>query len=173
MDGGPGIREDERIHGLVDSGTLSLTDELTKLPNRRAWNDGLGKELRRAMRTGDEVCVVILDLDRFKQVNDRDGHAEGDRLLRMVAEAWSAVVRPYDLLARHGGDEFSLILSGVDRDVAATIVDRLHAAMPDGHTFSAGIAQWDRAEAADELVTRADAALYEAKQAGRDCAVAV
>jgi diguanylate cyclase (GGDEF)-like protein len=147
---------------------LARTDELTGLPNRRDWEERLPAELARAARADQPVCVAMLDLDLFKDYNDRRGHQAGDRLLSQAATAWAAVLRRYDVLARYGGEEFSLLLPDVDLDDGVALVERLRAATPDGETCSAGVAAWDGSEDAPSLVGRADAALYEAKRAGRD-----
>jgi diguanylate cyclase (GGDEF)-like protein len=147
---------------------LARTDELTGLPNRRDWEERLPSELARAARGEQTLCVGMLDLDHFKEYNDRHGHQTGDRLLSDAAVAWLGVLRPYDVLARYGGEEFSLLLPDVDLDDAVALVERLRAATPDGESCSAGVAAWDGEEDAEALVGRADAALYEAKRAGRD-----
>ena len=82
---------------------LASTDDLTGLPNRRHWEEHLPRELRRSLRQDESICVAMLDLDHFKAYNDAHGHQAGDRLLKEVAAAWRAFLRPYDLLARYGG----------------------------------------------------------------------
>ena len=150
---------------------LARTDGLTGLPNRRHWEQQLPRELARAERDRLRICVAMLDLDHFKRYNDRRGHLAGDRLLVEATQAWRRALRPYDVLARFGGEEFSLILPGCDLADAVVLVERLRAAMPAGESCSAGIAEWDGGESAEALVGRADAALYGAKRAGRDRAV--
>jgi diguanylate cyclase (GGDEF)-like protein len=147
---------------------LARTDELTGLPNRRDWSERLPSELARAKRAMQPLCVAMLDLDHFKEFNDERGHQAGDRLLTEAAAAWGSVLRPYDVLARYGGEEFSLLLPDVEIEDAITLVERLRAATPAGVTCSAGVAEWDGSEDAETLVGRADAALYEAKRAGRN-----
>ncbi len=110
----------------------------------------------------------MLDFDRFKAYNDAHGHPEGDRLLREVACAWQACLRATDSLARYGGEEFALIAPVATVEEAVRLVDRLRAEVTEGQTCSAGVALWDGAETPTELLTRADAALYAAKLAGRD-----
>jgi diguanylate cyclase (GGDEF)-like protein len=110
----------------------------------------------------------MVDLDHFKRFNDEFGHQAGDRLLKAAAAAWREQLRAVDHLARYGGEEFILLLPAADTLAADAIVARLLAATPAGQTFSAGIATWDGAETSDELVARADAALYAAKKAGRN-----
>jgi diguanylate cyclase (GGDEF)-like protein len=144
------------------------TDDLTGLPNRRAWEEQLPRELTRARRERQSVCVVMLDLDHFKDFNDREGHQAGDRLLKLCAAAWSSQLRATDVLARYGGEEFSLLLPGCTIADARVLVERLREMTPGGQTLSAGVAAWDAEEPAAALVGRADTALYEAKRAGRN-----
>jgi diguanylate cyclase (GGDEF)-like protein len=113
----------------------------------------------------------MLDLDHFKQYNDRRGHQAGDGLLREAAASWRLALRPYDMLARYGGEEFSVVLPGCTIEDALALVERLRAGTPEGESCSAGLAEWDGREPAEALVGRADAALYQAKRAGRDRAV--
>jgi diguanylate cyclase (GGDEF)-like protein len=148
-------------------GRLARTDSLTGVPNRRAWDEELPRELARAARSGQPVCVALLDLDHFKQYNDRHGHQAGDRFLKEAAAAWQAVVRKTDMVTRYGGEEFAILLPDCDLEDAMEIADRLRTAQPEG-TCSLGIAQWDGREDGSALVARADRALYAAKEAGRD-----
>jgi diguanylate cyclase (GGDEF)-like protein len=144
------------------------TDDLTGLPNRRAWEEQLPRELARAERESAPVCVAMLDLDRFKDFNDDRGHQAGDRLLKQSAAAWATQLRSTDMLARYGGEEFALVLPGCTLADGQLLVERLRAAMPDDQTVSAGIAEWDGKETPELLLGRADGALYAAKKAGRD-----
>jgi diguanylate cyclase (GGDEF)-like protein/PAS domain S-box-containing protein len=150
---------------------LARTDSLTGLPNRRHWEQQLPRELARSWRDEQPICVAMLDLDHFKQYNDRRGHQAGDRLLRDASRAWRDALRPYDILARYGGEEFSVILPNCAIDDAFALVERLRSETPDGESCSAGIAEWDSHEQPEALVGRADAALYRAKRAGRNRAV--
>ena len=147
---------------------LAHLDGLTGVPNRRSWDDALTRELARARRSGEPVVVGLLDLDFFKKFNDAYGHQAGDLLLKEAAAAWRAHLRDSDVLARYGGEEFGVVIAGLPAEEAIAIVSRLRPATPRGQTFSAGLAQWDGHESADELVGRADEALYLAKEAGRD-----
>jgi diguanylate cyclase (GGDEF)-like protein len=154
----------ERADLLGQLTESALTDELTGLPNRRAWDE----RLEQAIREPEPLCVAILDLDRFKSYNDDHGHQAGDRFLKEAAAAWRAQLRPADTLARYGGEEFVVLLREDDLGNARDIVDRLRAATPRGQTCSAGIARRIGDEADTDLLGRADHALYEAKRAGRD-----
>jgi diguanylate cyclase (GGDEF)-like protein len=150
---------------------LARVDELTGLPNRRAWATELPRAMERARRDGSALSIAMLDLDRFKQFNDEFGHPAGDRLLKGASAAWRGALRAVDELVRYGGEEFVVLLPGAGAPQAASILERLRGVTPAGQTFSAGIATWDTAETSDELIARADRSLYRAKEQGRDRAV--
>ena len=158
----------ERADMLSRLELVARTDELTGLPNRRAWDGELSSVLALAARERSPVCVAVLDLDRFKSFNDEHGHQAGDRLLKQAAASWGEQLREPDVLARYGGEEFTVLLPGATTSDAEAAIERLRAATPGGQTCSAGVALWDGSESADELVGRADAALYAAKELGRD-----
>jgi diguanylate cyclase len=166
-----GVLEDRQAL-LTSLARLALTDQLTGLPNRRAWEEALQRELSRADRDGNPVCVAVIDLDEFKRFNDEHGHQAGDALLAEAARAWQGQLRASDVLARYGGEEFAAVIPAWPLQTAIAVVERLRRATPTGLTASAGIASWDRNETAAELFGRADAALYEAKQRGRNRTVA-
>ena len=147
---------------------LALSDALTGAHNRRAWEERLESDLARSARDGEPVSVVILDLDHFKQFNDRHGHPAGDRLLKAAVARWRETLRRGDLLARYGGEEFAVLLPGAVEHDAVMLAERLRKDVPGSTTCSVGVACWDGEETADELIERADRALYEAKDAGRD-----
>ena len=151
---------------------LAFTDALTGLGNRRAWETWLDAALGAAGPDGPPLCVAVFDLDRFKAYNDAHGHPAGDALLAAAATAWRLELRPTDVLARYGGEEFAALLPACALADAHEVIERVRAATPVGQTVSAGIAQWDRDEDGTSLVARADAALYAAKAAGRDRALA-
>jgi diguanylate cyclase (GGDEF)-like protein len=144
------------------------TDALTGLPNRRAWDEALEREILHAARAEAPLCMALLDLDFFKQFNDQNGHPAGDSHLKEVAALWRARLRSADLIARYGGEEFALLLTATDAFQAQQVVETLRDCVPLDETVSAGIAQWDGSESEAELFARADAALYEAKRSGRD-----
>ena len=158
----------DRAELLARLEVSALTDDLTGLPNRRAWEQELPRELARAKRDSRPVCVAMLDLDRFKRFNDDQGHQAGDRLLKQAAAAWSEQLRASDMLARYGGEEFAVLLPGCTLADARLLLERIRHSMPDAQTVSAGVACWDGGESPADLVGRADCALYEAKRAGRD-----
>jgi diguanylate cyclase (GGDEF)-like protein len=150
-----------------DLATLAATDSLTGLPNRRAWDDALAQATRAGEVRPQLFCIAILDLDEFKGVNDRHGHAVGDGVLQAAAEGLRRAIRRDDLAARLGGDEFALLLSGLPAASAKAVVDRIRRSIGDAitaaglpaTTCSAGFAPTD---------VDADLALRRAKQAGRN-----
>jgi diguanylate cyclase (GGDEF)-like protein/PAS domain S-box-containing protein len=158
----------ERAEELTEAEALANTDQLTGLPNRRFWDNEVRKALAAATKDHSTLCVAIIDIDHFKNFNDEHGHNGGDRLLHGAAGAWRAALREQDIIARYGGEEFGLILPGCDEGAAFPVVERLRAATPFDQTVSAGIAAWELWESPGALVARADAALYAAKDAGRD-----
>jgi diguanylate cyclase (GGDEF)-like protein len=150
---------------------LAGVDDLTGLPNRRGWTGELSSTLERARRDGSGLTVAMIDLDHFKRFNDSFGHPAGDRLLKTAANAWRGQLRTVDQLARYGGEEFIVLFHDADLETASEALARLRSVTPSGQTFSGGVACWDGMETSDELVARADRALYEAKNAGRDCVI--
>jgi diguanylate cyclase (GGDEF)-like protein len=162
---------------------LSVTDELTGLYNQRYFREHLPREMTRALRTGEPLCLVLFDVDDFKQLNDRFGHATGDRVLRTVARIMGAQVREMDLLARYGGEEFALLASQTPLDGALALAEKIRVAVSHAPfalggdapaasvhvTVSAGVAAFRGDERA--LFDDADRALYRAKAAGKDCVV--
>jgi diguanylate cyclase (GGDEF)-like protein len=147
---------------------LAHSDALTGTANRRTWDLALPLALAAAARSGAPVIVAMVDLDHFKAFNDRFGHQAGDRLLKEASAAWRSLLRTEDLLARYGGEEFCLLMTGCPGAAAVESLERLKAATPLGQTFSAGLAQWNGSESPEQLLGRADAALYAAKDAGRN-----
>lgn len=152
---------------------LAHTDVLTGVANRREWDQQLPREIARAQRDKKELCVALIDLDFFKLFNDEFGHQAGDELLQEAVASWSKEMRVSDLLVRYGGEEFGVILPGCTLRHAAAIIDRLREVTPGGQTASAGVVSWNGVESADEMVARADAALYRAKEMGRNRTIAV
>jgi diguanylate cyclase (GGDEF)-like protein len=147
---------------------LAHNDALTGIPNRRAWDLDLVREMARARRAGTPLNVAILDVDHFKQFNDANGHQAGDLLLKAAAASWKSQLREGDMLARYGGEEFVALLSGCSLAEAGAILDRVRAVTPLGATVSVGAVQWDGRETPEQLIGRADTALYHAKHQGRD-----
>ncbi len=172
----------KRRHDLLER--HANQDSLTGVANRRCFDLTLDAEWRRAMRKGEALALVMVDVDCFKQFNDVYGHHEGDRCLRRVAQALSrALTRPGDLLARYGGEEFVALLPGTDLDGAHWMGERLRQAVadlaipqqrPDGAgqvTISVGCASLHPGAslAGDSLLQAADGQLYQAKHSGRNC----
>jgi diguanylate cyclase (GGDEF)-like protein len=147
--------------------SLARTDPLTGLPNRRAWEETLERELARARREGAVLAVAMIDLDDFKDLNDARGHPAGDRLLEDLALAWQPVVRVGDTLARYGGDEFALLLPRCEPERIGPLIDRLRGTAHHLTSFSAGAVSWDGVEDGRDLIDRADRMLYAAKERGR------
>lgn len=155
----------ERVDLLARLESIARTDELTGLLNRRAWREELPREMARAKRKHWPLCVAMLDIDGLKTLNDTRGHHAGDQLLKQNAATWSSALRPVDLLARYGGDEFAAVLTGCHLDDAQKLVDRLVDATPEDHSFSVGIAEWDGTQDVHALMAEADTSLYAAKRA--------
>ena len=162
----------------------ALRDGLTDRLNRRTLYDTLERELARTDRTGSPLSLLVLDLDRFKRVNDRHGHVIGDQTLVAVAGALTRSVRTGDVVARFGGEEFAVVLPETDEKAAVQVAERARREVeqlapealgfPGPQTVSIGVAT-TRVETAGgqfEFVTRADAAMYRAKAAGRNRVVA-
>jgi len=158
---------------------LSLTDELTGLPNRRAFMRRLEDEVSRVQRHGAPLSLVIMDLDFFKKINDQRGHAAGDAVLRHYARGVLSIFRHHDLVARYGGEEFAVLLPNTDQSGVLRALEKVRRRLTDVSvqlneegislpTFSAGVAEYSPGETAHSFIERADAALYTAKRNGRD-----
>jgi diguanylate cyclase (GGDEF)-like protein len=154
------------IRRLVIRASSASRDPLTGLSNRRGFDDALQELMSEARRTGEPLSAALLDLDHFKVVNDTAGHEAGDRMLCRVADAWVPELPAGAVLARHGGDEFSLLLPGTAGDAALALVRRVCALHPD-IGMSCGVAELQPRETASQLMRRADRALHDAKAAGR------
>jgi len=158
---------------------LSMTDELTELPNRRAFLRRLEDEMSRTKRYGSELVLVIIDLDYFKAINDKYGHAVGDAVLCCYAEEILTTFRHHDMVARYGGEEFAVVLPNTDvkgamaalhkvRRQAAAQICGYNGTRVQAPTFSAGLALFVPGESASSFIQRADDALYAAKHLGRN-----
>ncbi|MEJ2343813.1 MAG: GGDEF domain-containing protein [Gammaproteobacteria bacterium] len=164
---------------LTHARQMSLTDELTSLPNRRAFLNRLEDEVARVQRYGMPLALAIIDLDSFKAINDRYGHAAGDAVLRCYAGNVFSTFRHHDMVARYGGEEFAVLLPNTDsagalralmkiRGRAGSQVCKSDQATIQLPTFSAGVAVYQPGEPPHGLIERADRALYHAKALGRD-----
>jgi diguanylate cyclase (GGDEF)-like protein len=155
---------------------LARTDALTGLANRRTLDEAFRREIARAGRRSEPLSVIMADLDHFKSINDQYGHKTGDQVLASAAAVFEEQLRPYDLACRYGGEEFVLLLPGTSTGDAFTVAERIRKEIeklkltvcPRQVTISLGVATWRQGESPDGLVTRADGALYEAKNAGRN-----
>jgi diguanylate cyclase (GGDEF)-like protein len=154
---------------------LALKDTLTGLGNRRYFDDALAKAMQLTERKQQDIALILLDLDNFKQVNDTHGHHAGDEVLLAVADAMRHTLRASDNLFRFGGDEFAVLLTAEDAPSAELVAHRLVKAIAQQHicqryavSASAGLARVQPGEGAKTLFNRADAALYDAKQGGKN-----
>jgi diguanylate cyclase (GGDEF)-like protein len=154
---------------------LAIHDPLTRVLNARAFSDRLTQELNRNRRYRHPVSLLYLDLDNFKSLNDSRGHQTGDTVLRLVADAMRLAVRETDIVGRMGGDEFAVLMPETDGALADTVARRLNegikTAFPAAPVVSAsiGIVSFDDTTAtADDVLRRADQAMYEAKRSGKD-----
>jgi len=154
---------------------IANTDALTGVLSRKAWEDLARRELTRAEAGGPAPSVLMVDIDRFKSVNDTWGHAAGDAVLQAFATVAEGHLRPGDQLGRMGGEEFVVLLPRATPVQAAAVAERIRAAaeastLVEGvrYTLSAGVATWGRGDRLEQLTARADAALYRAKMTGRN-----
>ncbi len=170
-------RDREKLRRLAArESSLARTDVGTRLPNARAFMELLEAELESARATGESVCVAYLDLDNFKEVNDRYGHAAGDEVLQNVATAIQRSIRGHDVAARLGGDEFGVLLRGVDPVIARSVGERIAARIREigaryaeaalGVTLGVAFFQ-SLPETASALLQAADGAMYAGKTSGK------
>lgn len=160
---------------------FATIDALTGLHNRGWLDDMFERELKRSERDKLMACLLMIDVDHFKNINDRYGHLAGDRVLVSVGEAIKTTLRPNDLVARYGGEEFSVLLPETTVENAVTIAGRLrdHVSRADtgaiedrvlpGVTVSIGVAGFRPGVTLENLIAAADTAMFDAKKAGRNC----
>ena len=165
--------ENARLHDLIRH--QALTDPLTGLPNRRFFDQRLNEEIRRSMRYQHPFALMIMDLNGFKEINDRFGHPAGDAVLKQLAELFRNSMRDTDFMARYGGDEFAFILPETSADDAKKVIRNLQKLMRDAHfavsgneehmlSGSFGFALFpSHASSSDELISAADQMLYRSK----------
>jgi two-component system, cell cycle response regulator len=159
---------------------LAVTDPLTGLHNRRFLMEALDRELRRSLRSNVPLSLIMADIDHFKKINDTYGHQAGDAVLMTIAAGLSQQLRPYDLVARFGGEEFALVLPETSSELALQIGERLRLGIHEERfaeigeavrvSISMGVTTFagDRGKTVDELIREADQALYRAKRGGRN-----
>ena len=160
---------------------MALLDPVTRIPNRLAWDHRFRAECERFKRFRQPICVAAWDIDHFKAVNDGFGHRAGDRVLAVVAETLQSNIRSADFVARYGGEEFAMLLAGTTLDDAMKLADKVRRAVaeigfhfrgkPVQVTISGGITEMRADDAGESVFERADQALYEAKERGRNCVV--
>jgi diguanylate cyclase len=163
---------------LKDEQRLASIDALTQIPNRLAYDKRMEEELQRCRRFGQPTCIAAWDIDYFKRINDAYGHRAGDRVLQMVAESLARRIRGTDFLARYGGEEFVMILSGTTLAAAVRLIDEMRAAVaklgfhfrgvPVSITISCGVTALLADDSSSSAFDRADKALYQAKESGRN-----
>jgi diguanylate cyclase (GGDEF)-like protein len=172
-----GARQNRELKAANETiAQLARTDPLTGLANRRTLDECMQREIARASRTEENLSVIVADLDHFKSINDRFGHAIGDRVLAATAAVLAAGSRPFDTAARFGGEEFVLLLPRTSPGDAFGVAERIRkqieqmevSGCPAPVTVSLGVATWMDGEAPTGLIARADAALYGAKHGGRN-----
>ena len=154
---------------------FATVDELTGSPNRRIFLERLRSEIDRCSRLNTLLCLVFVDIDFFKRVNDDYGHQVGDAVLKEIYARLEESLRPYDFVGRYGGDEFVMALPGTDAEGGVAAAERLRQSVREGAqgklagvTISLGVAQLENGMNADLLLSNADAALYRAKDMGRN-----
>jgi diguanylate cyclase (GGDEF)-like protein len=172
------LRVTSRANFVNGLHTESRTDPLTGLANRRSLMERIEMEMSHALRAETPLSVAMIDLDHFKDFNDRYGHIVGDTVLRSVAAMMVSNTRDQDLVSRFGGEEFCLVLPDTDLVGGHHLLDHLRAGGRDsttdlGVTMSVGLTSWDGIEEPLRFIERADRALYQAKNAGRDRIVSI
>lgn len=153
---------------LSNAREASEIDPLTHVANRRGLDRRLAEAMEQAEKHPDPLVVALIDIDHFKQINDEQGHDAGDRILRELVRRWTPLVRAGDTIARFGGDEFVIVLPACSLPDADAVLHRLRQAAPDGVSCSLGSAVFRPEDSASLVISRADAALYDAKRLGRN-----
>jgi len=174
-------RKDSELQQLIEQRTheleeLSVTDQLTKLYNRRKIDKILATEIEQARRYNHSFSLILIDIDYFKNINDTYGHQAGDQVLRVISKLFSSNIRQTDMVGRWGGEEFLIISLESELQKILIFVEKLRTLIENHHfekfgsvTCSFGVAQFTPGDTVDSLLSRTDVALYEAKDAGRNC----
>jgi diguanylate cyclase len=172
-------KNNELANAAARLSDLASRDELTGLWNRREFMRLVLEESRRAVRSHSSFCIAVIDIDRFKNVNDSYGHLIGDAVLHELAQLLESMRRATDSVARYGGEEFTLLLVNAKLATATVALERIRLQIMQHDwetiapglrlTISAGLAAWRPGETLTQVLNRADGALYEAKNAGRNC----
>jgi two-component system, cell cycle response regulator len=169
----------ERLHMMEELKKLSITDGLTQLYNSRYFYSQIKGEIERFKRYGHKLSMLLLDIDHFKDYNDTHGHLEGDKILVRIGRIIKSCLRKMDTAYRYGGEEFTIILPGTPGEEAKTVAERLRTAVaaedftggdhPGSRiTISIGVTQYCHDEPVSSFVQRADQAMYQSKQSGRN-----
>ena len=173
-------RESDKLQQQVNEArSEAFRDALTGLHNRIAYDNRLDEEIARWKRYGNDLSLILLDVDHFKRVNDNYGHKAGDRVLEVIGTLVRQTIRESDYAARYGGEEFVILLPETDLEGAYALAEKLRLAIQNKHfqytnqrvsiTASCGLARFRKSDSADSLFERADKALYHAKESGRNC----
>jgi len=173
-------RESDKLQQQVNEArSEAFRDALTGLHNRIAYDNRMEEEIARWKRYGNDLSLILLDVDHFKRVNDNYGHKAGDRVLEVIGTLVRQIIRESDYAARYGGEEFVILLPETDLEGAYALAEKLRLAIENKHfqytnqrvsiTASCGLAQFHEPDSADSLFERADKALYQAKESGRNC----
>jgi len=170
---------EEEVKRLRIYQEYAYTDVLTEIPNRRFFYERVSQEVARATRNNHALTVALVDLDRFKEINDRAGHRVGDEILKFFAQFLRANIRQEDVVCRLGGDEFVLLLPDTSTESASTLLERIRQKLEkvelavDGRarcqlSFSCGVASHQDGLLVEDLVEAADHSLFTAKVRGRN-----
>jgi len=174
--------ETEKLRQCIETERKkAYNDALTGIPNRMAFDERMDQEFKRWQRYNNKLTVCLVDIDKFKNVNDTYGHKAGDIVLRTVAEKCASKVRKSDFFCRYGGEEFALILPETDLSAAITVAETIRESIEHcsfqygeqnvGITISCGLAEVKGKDNLDTVFKRADRALYKAKDSGRNCCI--
>lgn len=178
-------KEIQSLHEhLEDVRAEALTDGLTNIPNRKAFDMNLRQEAMNAMETGEDLCLLLCDIDHFKKFNDSFGHHTGDQVLKLAGMILTQNVKGRDTAARYGGEEFAIILPNTKLGAAKVLANKVREAVASKRirkkstgedfgaiTMSIGVAKFRGGESLSELIQRSDKGLYQAKDSGRNCVV--